>query len=287
LPTKSDDPELLNLLVAYPYMTADMIRLLKDNQSEVRFLLDSGAFTAWKAGKSIKVDDYCRFIESLPFKPWRYFTLDVIGDPAGSLKNYEVMLKRGFKPVPIFTRGEDVSVLEDYYKTSDVVGIGGLVGTRGNKGFVNGIMQKVGTRKVHWLGFTRVDYMKFYKPYMCDSSSWASGQQYGVVSLYDKAGKFVKITRASVTSKPNLEIIKLCKAHGIEPERLTKRSEWRNTAKGLTALEQITYRAFVRLQADVYKKLETLLFLAVCNTHQGNLFLEATHFWKTKKEVVR
>jgi len=39
--------------------------------------------------------------------------------------------------VPIFTRGEDPSVLDDYYKTSDVVGIGGLVGTQGNKGFVH------------------------------------------------------------------------------------------------------------------------------------------------------
>lgn len=127
----------LNVLVAYPYATPQVVEQLRQCGPDLRFLLDSGAFTAWKAGKPIELDDYCRFLEALPVKPWRYFALDVIGDPHGTMRNYEAMLRRGFSPVPIFTRGEDPSVLEDYYKTSDVVGIGGLVGTANNRGFVH------------------------------------------------------------------------------------------------------------------------------------------------------
>lgn len=177
---------MLNVLVAYPYMKPDDISLLQQNKSTTRFLLDSGAFTAWKAGKQINLDDYCRFIESLPFEPWGYFMLDVIGNPGATMKNYETMLKRGFKPIPIFTRGEDVSVLEDYYKNSEIVGFGGLVGTPGNKGFVKGIMDKVNGRKCHWLGFTQLNFIKHFKPYSCDASSWNNGAQFGYVTGFDK-----------------------------------------------------------------------------------------------------
>ena len=59
-------------------------------------LIDSGAFTAWKANESISLDDYCRFIEKLPVTPWGYFQLDVVGDPDGTIRNYDEMRRRGF-----------------------------------------------------------------------------------------------------------------------------------------------------------------------------------------------
>lgn len=71
----------LNFLVAYPYCKPDVFEVLKNQTLPYRFLLDSGAFTAHNAGKVITLDDYCRFIEAMPVKPWRYFQLDVVGDP--------------------------------------------------------------------------------------------------------------------------------------------------------------------------------------------------------------
>lgn len=192
---------MLNLLVAYPYAKPDVIELIRQNEGRIRFLLDSGAFTAWKAGKPIALDDYCRFLESLPIKPWRYFALDVIGDPHGTMKNYEMMLKRGFKPVPIFTRGEDPSVLEDYYKTSDVVGIGGLVGTQGNKGFVKGIMKLVNGRRVHWLGFSALAFVKHYRPYMLDCATWNTGASYAEPVVYMGGGKIARFKLSAVKEK--------------------------------------------------------------------------------------
>jgi hypothetical protein len=278
-----DEGRRLNLLVAYPYMTASIIKILAENQSRVRFLLDSGAFTAWKAGKPIAIDDYCRFIENLPIKPWRYFTLDVIGDPAGSLKNYEILIKRGFKPVPIFTRGESPSALDEYYKTSDVVGIGGLVGTQKNRGFVNGIMKHVGKRRVHWLGFTSTEYLKQYRPYMCDSSSWAGALIFASLKIYDKGGRFVACQKKDFVRHPSPDIVRLLREYEIDPMLFAKASNWKNSGKGDYPTEMVAFRSFVKFQREVGTELGTKIFMAVASDWQTKLSLEAYDFWDRKR----
>jgi hypothetical protein len=261
----SDDEFKLNLLVAYPYMNKQMIDALQSNKDKIRFVLDSGAFTAWKAGKPIALDDYCKFIDSLPFKPWRYFTLDVIGDPEGTIKNYETMLSRGYKPVPIFTRGEDIKMLDKYFETSDVVGIGGLVGTPKNKGFVNGIMKHVGKRKVHWLGFTSMDYVKHYKPYMCDSSSFDSVLRFATLSVYKGSGQFYKTTKAKFTQEPSQELRKLFDVYNEDIGQLSTQSNWVNTGRNESILERICYKSAYQFQKDLFKNTNVKLFYA-CTT---------------------
>ncbi len=254
---------MLNLLVAYPYMKPDVVKMINANKRKVRFLLDSGAFTAWKAGKMIELDDYCMFIEKLPFKPWRYFTLDKVGDPEGSLKNYELMIKRGFNPVPIFTRGENPKMIDEYYKSSDVVGIGGLVGTQGNKGFVKAIMKVIGTRKVHWLGFVRHDYVNFYKPYMCDASSWSHASRNGDLKLYIGQGKIKSIRRGDFMTRPDPQILRILNTYGISQQTIASNKFWTSWRD----LNQAAAQMWVRRSIESEKFLKTYLFLA-CATIQ-------------------
>jgi len=263
--------KLLNLLVAYPYLKKEIINFVKDNNGKIRFLLDSGAFTAWKAGKPIKLDDYCRFIEELPFKPWRYFTLDVIGNPSETIKNYDTMLRRGFNPVPIFTRGEDVSVLDEFYKTSDVVGIGGLVGTPENKGFVNGIMKYANGRRVHWLGFTNMNFIKHYKPYMCDSSSWESGGRFGSATLYFGHGKSKQINKSCFIKKPSKEICDAISYYGIDAKDFSKQE---NNVGVYSAIRRIGGYSVARLSLDIQNKLETLMFSAATSNLANQILIE-------------
>jgi hypothetical protein len=265
--------EVLNLLVAYPYMKPDVVELVKNNQHRVRFVLDSGAFTAWKAGKAIELDDYCRFIESLPFSPWRYFSLDMVGDPHGSKKNYDTMLARGFKPIPVFTRGEDPAMLEEYYKTSDVVGIGGLVGTEGNKGFVKGIMKLVNGRKVHLLGFTNLAFLKVYRPYMADSSSWEMGARFASCPLYLGGGQpLVSIRKHNVKKqladdRIRNAILKL----KLNPDEFFDEKKWNG---GYSITRRTGARSMVRYSLDVQKNLGTNLFLAAATAYAASLLLE-------------
>ncbi len=251
---------MLNILVAYPYMKPDVIKVLYENQDKIRFLLDSGAFTAWKAGKTIAIDDYCRFIESLPFKPWRYFTLDVVGNPEKSFENYQIMLKRGFNPIPIFTRGEDIKMIDEYYKTSDVVGIGGLVGTQGNKGFVKGIMKVVGNRKVHWLGFTNKEFVKYYKPYSCDSSSVTMAGRFANIELFDASiGKWIKLGKKDFVVKPSKHIEQLILSYGFIPSDLSVKKNWH----GVSISEKLLFFSHVRASLAYHKKINVLYFLAL------------------------
>lgn len=272
----------LNLLIAYPYMKPEVIAELR-RMASVRVLLDSGAFTAWKAGTAIKLDDYCRFIESLGDLPWRYFTLDVVGNPGETMKNYEIMLKRGFKPMPIFTRGEEIAVLEDYYATSDVVGIGGLVQTRGNKGFVKGIMRHVGKRSVHWLGFSGLPFVHVYRPYMCDSSSWASSLRYGSLSIIGKGLTEMRVTRAQFESLPSRELFNVFDWYGEEIKKLGSRSEWRYTSAGKTAMERMAFKSAVRRMLDIESMYRTKFFLAIIDASQARQMAWAFEYWGAQR----
>lgn len=261
------------MLIAYPYVKSDVLHILRNRKDEIRLLIDSGAFTAWKAGTTISIDDYCKFIESLPVTPWRYFSLDVIGNPKGTLKNYEIMVKRGFKPIPIFTRGEDPSYLDDYYKTSDVVGIGGLVGTKKNKGFVKGIMKVVNGRKVHWLGFTNLDFLKVFKPYMADSSTWEMGARFANCPLYLGRGlPNIQITKQSIQIHlRNPQIVQAIESYGFNPNDLLIKENW---SGGRSITRRLSAKSMRRLSEDVGKNIGTNLFLAAAGKQAIEILLE-------------
>lgn len=271
----------LNLLVAYPYCKADVVEKIAENQESMDFLLDSGAFTAWKLGKPIQLEDYCRFIETLPIKPWRYFALDVIGNAKASEENYLRMLDRGLRPIPIFTRGESPAMLEKYYETSDVVGIGGLVGTQGNAGFVKGIMKIVGKRKVHWLGFNKKEFIAHYRPYMCDSSSWSGAIRYGQLSIYDKRGRFIRIQKSDFTKAPSQELIRIIDEYGLDIRDFGKTEQWTNRAPA-TMLFKATCRSWTKYQADLEKTLGTKFFLACGNKRDVVYMTEGYKHWRQK-----
>jgi len=262
---------LLNILIAYPYYSKDcddsLFAFSKDES--VRFFLDSGAFTAWKSGKPITVDDYCRFLESIKYKPWRYLSLDVVGDPHMSMINYELMLKRGFNPVPIFTRGEDPSVIDEMYKTTDLVAIGGLVGTKKNKGFVKGVMPFFKGRNVHLLGFVNKAVMKTIRPYSCDSSSSHSSARYGSVSIFNKKnGEWILCSRLDFASKPSPDLAELIRSYDVDPKDLAKSSNWIGLKSKALPL---SFRSHIRASIAYERKLNVKYFLATNSSQYLNI----------------
>jgi hypothetical protein len=266
----------LNLLFAFPYagnLKNEGFRAqLVEREQDLRLLFDSGAFTAWRSGKPIALDDYCRGIESLPVQPWRYFVLDVIGDPAGTMRNFEVMLARGFKPIPIFTRGEDISVLDDYFSSADIVGIGGLVGTKGNRAFLNAVMKRAGARHVHWLGFTRHEYLKFYRPYMCDSSRWENGARYGNFELHVGSQPPLNISKTEFATQPEQRVLDSLAALGFNPYQLRERSAWHGWN---SVIRKICAANAVLRSLDVERNLGTKIFSAINRGLHMAMFLDA------------
>lgn len=257
---------MLNLLMSYPYMSTDVMRSISQHQSDIRLLIDCGAFTDWKSGKETSVEDYMEFLESLPFKPWRYFVMDKIGDSEGTKKNYKIMLNRGFKPVPIFTRGSDIGDLDYYYETSDVVGIGGLVGTKNSRGYLKHVIGKNKNRSLHWLGLTGSSMVGYYKPFSCDASSWEGGGRYGQISVYMGKGVMKSYSKKDATkSAPTSEIWKVIRSYGFDPRELQIEKNWRG---GWSTSRTLGCQSWTRYAIDVEKQFNTKLFLAV-TTRQG------------------
>ncbi len=260
----------LNLLVAYPYFKGGLVPILNRHADKIRLVIDSGAFTAWKSGNPIQLDDYCRFLDSLEVRPWRYFSLDVIGDPHGTAQNYQTMLRRGYNPVPVFTRGEDLSVLDTMYETSDVVAIGGLVGTQGNKAFVNGIMECVAGRRVHLLGFTSMEYLKHYRPYMCDSASWEGGAKFAQLALYMGKGRVVQLGKDDFARRPPADVVKAVKSYGFDPASFAQDANW---SGGMSDNRVLNGFSAVRRSMDIQRNLGTYMFLALATAMAGCILL--------------
>lgn len=282
---RDDGPPRLNVLVAYPYFKGSMTSLLGEHQGKLRVLIDSGAFTAFKSGNPIKLDDYCKFLENIPVKPWGYFMLDVIGQPDATMKNYREMLRRGFDPIPIFTRGTDIAVLEEYFQTSDIVGIGGLVRTPKNRGFVNGIMEPVAGRAVHLLGFSDIPFLKQYRPFSCDSSGWDQAS-YGQFRLYMGHGQFTYVKRDMCTKPLPLPIQQRLAHYGIDAPTLSKETGWRgDKSKGDFRRDgprdKATCRGMIDFAFDMEERIKTKYFFASNTTAIRGL--AAAMEWRAKR----
>lgn len=281
--TTSSFPKL-NLLCAYPYFKQPVIDIMKTRsfQENVNMLVDSGAFTAWKQGKPIRLKDYLRFLDSLPYDPYGYFMLDVIGQPEQTRANYTTMYDHGYRPIPIFTRGEEFDELENYYATTDYVGIGGLVKTPGAQGFVKRIMQKVNGRKVHLLGFGNQVMIKATRPYSVDASTWASALTYARISLYVGSGKWIALTKKHFQDKPKPEVLAALARYDVDYLELAQQKNWRNSGKGDVAIEHLTFRSFIRYAIDMEQVIGTKYFLAIASDWQARLALEA-YLWAKQK----
>ena len=271
----------LNVLVAYPYMKKQLVEALIKNNDKINFLLDCGAFTAWKSGKPIALDDYCKFLDTLPIKPWKYFALDVVGDPVSTMKNYKIMLDRGYKPMPVFTPNQDYKDIDEYYKTTDLIGVGGLTDKYGSKGLIH--LKKVFAhtkgRAVHLLGYTKPAFIKLFRPFSCDSSSWTRSQRYGLCDIYVGNGEYVQLSRRDAVNKPSPKVINAIQKLGFDVSDFAKESNWR---KGTNIASIMSARTWVKYMIDADKHINTKLFLAMGDVANLDRALSEWDYWQKR-----
>ena len=269
----------LNILIAYPYMNRGILDTLASHRDKIRFLMDSGAFTAFSGGKPIALDDYCGFIRDLPFKPWRYFTLDVIGDPEATRRNYRVMLERGFEPVPICTAGGDYADMDEYFKTSSLVGIGGLVHQKPATKLcmVAQAMKAANGRPVHLLGFTGVQAIKKFKPYSADSSSWLSASRYGQLPCYLGNGAMRLVHKREFQKKPPKWALDFLRDMEVSPAMVGQSKQWAGGAFDVFH-RLLSSRSWIQFGLDAERVLGTKLFLACAGMSNLNALIRGYDF---------
>jgi len=272
----------LNVLIAYPYFSENWIEFLRKTPKEdYRLIVDSGAFSAWNTGLQIDLDEYCRFLDAISdLRPFHAVQLDVYGDPHQSYQNFLTMNKRGYDVMPVFTRGETSSRLEDLYSYTDYIMFGGIAIGGKNDAYLRWFMNQNGKRRVHWLGFTNTSFVKYYRPESVDSSSWNSLRRFGNMAVYDP--KTMRITNANKNQfieKPDKELVdKLLKVGATweDVKKLGKSDAWRTSISKhdiKNTADRINNYARIKQALDLERMYGTKIFLACAMPHYVLEFL--------------
>jgi hypothetical protein len=188
------------------------------------------------------------------------------------------MLKRGFSPVPVFTPNQSFSEIEIYYKTSEIIGCGGLTTKFGAESikYLRKVMTAVNGRKIHLLGYTKPDYIKYFKPFSCDSSSWTRAQRYGLCDLYVGQGKYLSFTRPQAANKPKPRIVEAIRRLGFQVSDFAKEENWRKTH---SIAREVSARSWTKYMIDCSKAINTKIFLALGSADDLRLALKHWDYW--------
>lgn len=119
-------PEQPRALISYAYIKPDD-RLPADFD----LLIDSGAYTAHTKGKEVDLGSYMQFLADRAGQYRAAFSLDVIGDPAASMRNYRIMRRNLPDEIRLIPTWHVGSGWDEYRAVIDsgapLVGIGGAV----------------------------------------------------------------------------------------------------------------------------------------------------------------
>lgn len=167
---------LMNLIRSYP---------------GTQIMLDSGAFSAWNAGKEIDINKYISFIQDNGIK--LYFNLDVIGDVEGTKANQRIMESYGLNPIPVFHYGEPFEYLDWLVEQGyTYIGLGGTVGKSvpQRQAFFNEVYDRHPDIDYHALGVTAKTLVENYNWYSVDSTTWlAPFKNKAVIGMDGKSHK--------------------------------------------------------------------------------------------------
>ena len=254
--------EKLNILVAYPYFNDAMLRYLSGKDpASFRLIVDSGAFTAWNTGAKITMEGYTSFLKVLPAE-WeiRAVQLDVYGNPEATYENWKRMLDLGLTDImPVFTRGDTLERLEEFYSATDYVMFGGIAFGGENKNYIKWFSEANKGRKVHWLGFTDMRFIKHFKPTSVDSSSALQGQRYGRMSYYSGGGVLDGLDKKAFAQRPPIEFLRSSERLGFtlaELKTLGQSEAWRGAAKGPNPNSPRGFASFVCHAHHVWRAIE-------------------------------
>jgi hypothetical protein len=277
----------MTMLYSYYYLKKEVMEIMEESQAYADYMIDSGAYTAFSLGKEIKREEYQNFLRGLKFKPFKYFMLDVIGDEKGTMENLKLMRQDGFDPVPIFTRGSNVELIDELYNDTDLIGLGGISARKGNSrtrtyGYVKMLMKKVAERKCHWLGFAILNFIKYYKPYSLDSTSWSSGLQYGSIPIWFQ-GKEYRISRDMFMKRPTPFLKMIHDYYEEDISRAQYKEQWRHIPGRY--MNAMSAKASVKKSIEIEQKLGTKFFISCSTAIQLKDAISAYKFWKGKANV--
>ncbi len=200
--------------------------------------------------------------------------------------------------MPVFTRGETLERLDEYYSHTDYIMFGGIVIGGQNKNYVKWFLNNNKGRKALWLGFVNVPFIKHYKPESADSSSWMAAARFGRCHLYDGHGDVSIYAKTAFQGKIKPEVMRALRRHGLndhEVSLLGQADAWRFSgriptmlpgAKDITSAAQyVTTIGHVWRSFDIEKNLGTKVYLAISQVPFLKMVFAAREFLLERKVV--
>jgi hypothetical protein len=197
----------LRALVSYAYVTGtdNWIKpkqLTELAQVTAGIMIDSGAFTVWKKGIAVSLDQYLGWLSTeAPAFEWA-LGLDVIGDAAASLKNYELARAKEPRIVPVWHEGDPLEHLEHYCETSRLVALGRVEARDSEQktfAFYDSAFNAQPDAEFHALGNGSPPTLEPYPFYSFDSTGWQRD------SVYTEAARW-PLCRASKDTRRRVYI---------------------------------------------------------------------------------
>ena len=188
---------------------------IEEIKTKELFLLDSGAFTFMNNFQGTinwqeYIDKYADFIIKHNIK--YFFELDIdsiVGYTKVKQLTKYLENKVGRQCIPVWHKSRGIEEWKRITKEYDYVAIGGIVvkeiKPKDYKYFIPLLkIAKENNCKVHGLGFTNLKLLSKYHFYSVDSTSWKSGNRFGILYKFD--GKTLK----QIKKGKNQKIISPC-----------------------------------------------------------------------------
>lgn len=174
LPLSSAPALLVSYAYLQPFMKARHLYQYRD------WVLDSGAFSAHAAGKTIELSKYIDVVKELlagEDPPSEVFALDVIGDHVASTKNADLMVEAGLDVIPCFHFGEPWESLLDMAKRFDKIALGGVARMKEKQrtAWIGQCFARVWPKKIHGFGMSTRGLVLGFPFHSVDATSWELG----------------------------------------------------------------------------------------------------------------
>jgi hypothetical protein len=230
-----------DILMSYWFLKSNpdsTLRRIKEYGQPGIFMLDSGAFSAWKNGSEILLYDYIDFIKKYHYYFTHIVCLDVIDNPIYSEVNHLIMLDEleglGLEIIPVFHSGEPFAAL-DYMveKGYKYLGISPNNNWREetkriwlHRVFFRYDFEKLGI-KTHGFGYQSISGLLQFPMTTADAATWKVGEMFG--RIIEEGGKSYYYTEKASHNRDYIDKIiggeskfikDLCNEIGVTSEQL-------------------------------------------------------------------
>ena len=191
----------LNVLISYAYLYKqrpfmDYVKELT-SRGTINLMLDSGAFTKFNSKNAfshINVNDYSKWLQEWKNYCEKYVMLDVIGNRAASVQNYETMIGNGLSPMFVATiYDNDFDYIRKAVSRNPDICVAGGATCKSPwmiKRFQDVYRQTNGKARMHGLGYYTFPNMLRLNLRSIDSSSWkTAAARFGQAVIFSEEEK--------------------------------------------------------------------------------------------------